>query len=170
METRSRTTLSASLLVVLLLIAIVATVRDTADETGRPDDDGVLTVVIEDYRLQPDDLVVTAGEPFTLSVVNRDDESHHLSFGRVIVEDAGGREAGFAEDLFAGLDPVITPAVTRTEPEVAGGGTTVLVGGGRTVSISATLPADRIGTWEAACFTGGGCHYRSGLFATLTVE
>jgi hypothetical protein len=169
-ETRSRTTFSAGLLALLLLIAIVATVRDAGDTTGRPDEDGVLTVVIEDYRLQPDDLVVTAGEPFTLTIVNRDDASHHLSFGRVIVEDEGGREAGFAEDLFAGLDPVITPEITRTEPEVAGGGTTVLVAGGRTVSIRTTLPADRIGTWEAACFTGGGCHYRAGLAATLTVE
>lgn len=170
MDTRTRTSVGLVLVLVVVVAVIALSGRDGGSgATGRPDASGQLEVVLEDFEVDPAALHLTAGEPFTLVFVNRDEVSHHLSFGRQVVSDEG-REAGYAEDLFADLDLTITPDVARAEPTVPGGGTTILVPAGRSVSVATTLPDERVGTWELGCFTGGGCSYRAGLAATIDVE
>lgn len=101
-------------------------------------------------------------------IVNRDEVSHPLSFGRDLIE-SDGRPAGYAEGLFAGVDARVTPTSALLPPEGPDASSTVQVRGGETVTIEVTLPDDRAGGWEVGCFLAQGCHYEAGLNATLTV-
>lgn len=161
------TTLRTTGILTLAVVAAVAlTLLGTPDDTARPDADGLLEVSLQDYRFQPAELALPTGEPVTLRLVNRDDPGHHVAFGRD-VEVADGRAVGFREDLLAGLDVRVEPTGARVDD---GGPVEVLVRGHQTVEVTFVLPADRAGSWELGCFTGRGCHYRTGLAARLIVE
>jgi plastocyanin len=168
METRQRTA-ALTVIVVALVVATVLVVRDAVDATGRPDREGVVEVVMQDYRIEPATLTLPAGEPVRLVFVNQDEVSHHVTFGRDVVEE-DRRDVGFAEDLFAGLEPRVSPVGAQVELPPPYRGFTVLVRGGQTVTIDVTLPEDRVGTWQAGCFTARGCYYRAGLAAQIVVE
>lgn len=153
--------------VVLVLLAVTAIVVALLGRSSLPSADA--QVVMEGYRFSPTALDLPVGEPVTLELVNRDEVGHHVSFGREVVE-VDRRPAAFAEDLFAGLDPRVTPTNAQVDPRLPDGGLTVLVQGGDTVTIEVTFPEDRAGTWQIGCFTGRGCHYRAGLAAEVTLR
>jgi plastocyanin len=164
-----RTRIIAAVVLIGLVVAAAVLLTARRDAPGRPGADGILEVVMEDYAFSPAELTVTAGEPVTFRFVNRDEVSHHVSFGRDVVEE-GGRDVGFAEDLLAGLSPRVSPATAWVELDPPYVGDAILVQGGQTVDVSVTVPVDRVGEWQAGCFTGRGCHFRAGLAATLVVE
>ena len=168
MKTRERSVV-LGLTVLLAAVAVLLLTQDTPPDEVRPDQDGVLVLTMQDYRFETSEFVLPAGEPVTLRFVNRDDVSHHISFGRGIVEE-NRRAVGFEEDLLAGLDLRVTPPGAQVEVSPPYRGTTVLARGGETVTIEVVVPEDRRGTWELGCFTGRGCHYRAGLAAEVTVE
>lgn len=168
MKTRERSVL-LGLTVLLAAVAVILLVQDAPPDEVRPDQDGVLVLTMQDYRFETSEFVLPAGEPVTLRFVNRDDVSHHISFGRGIVEE-NQRAVGFEEDLLAGLDMRVDPPGAHVEPSPPYRGTTVLARGGETVSVEVIVPEERRGTWELGCFTGRGCHYRAGLAVEVTVE
>jgi plastocyanin len=163
-RTRSRDLTLALIGAVLLVAAIVLVGRFDAP-AGTVDDDGRLEIVLEDYAFATDELAVPAGEAVTLVIVNRDEVSHPLTFGREL-EEVDGRPAGYSELLFTGLDPRITPASAGRNVDQSG---TIEVRGEETVTVEVTFPPERAGTWSVGCFLGRGCHYEAGLEATLTV-
>lgn len=162
-------TMALFLTAVLVIAAGVLLSGPEPPDEARPGPDGVLEITLQDYRFDNPEFVLPAGEPVTLRFVNRDEVSHHLTFGRGLVEE-NDRAVGFEEDLLAGLDLRVTPPGAEVEPVPPYRGTTVLARGGETVSVELTLPEDRRGTWELGCFTGRGCHYRAGLAAEVTVR
>jgi uncharacterized cupredoxin-like copper-binding protein len=165
-ETRTRNV--GLLLVAAIVLVLVSLVLAGGAPAGTADDDGRLEVVLQDYAFETDELSVPAGQPLTIVIVNRDEVSHPLSFGRGLLEE-DGRPAGYADGLFAGLDARVTPTAAVLSPEPPDNSSTVQVRGGETVTIEVTLTEDRVGSWEVGCFLGQGCHYEAGLEATLTV-
>ena len=163
------TTRNGAIITVLALAAIILVLMGGGDGAAQPDDDGVLEVALHDYGFEPDTLQLPTGEPLTLRFVNQDDPSHHVSFGREVRE-RDGRAVGFDQDLFAGLEPRVTPSAAQTGPSADDPGFEILVRGNETVTVEVTLPPDRSGSWEIGCFTGRGCHYRAGLAGTVIVE
>jgi hypothetical protein len=153
------------LLISLVLLAVVIIVSGCS---SADDGDGRYELVMEEYAFANEALSIPAGEAITLEIVNRDEVSHPLSFGRELLEE-DGRAAGYGDGLFAGLDARVTPTTAVLTPEPPDNSATVQVPGGETVTIEVTLPEDRVGTWEVGCFLGQGCHYEAGLNATLTV-
>jgi plastocyanin len=156
------------LLGALALTLVTMILAGCSDSAGAIDEDGRLEIVMEDYAFETDDLTVPAGRPLTITIVNRDEVSHPLSFGRGLLEEEA-RPAGYAEGLLTGLDARVTPTAAVLAPEPPDRSSTVQVPGGETITIEVTLPEDRVGTWEVGCFLGRGCHYEAGLAATLTV-
>lgn len=159
--------------IVLLILAVAAGFAALllADDTteGRVDDEGAVEVSMRDYRFQPDELHVPAEMPVTISVVNRDENVHRVTFGRTIVEE-DGEQLGFEEDLMAGLDPVVIPRRSIVGGVDHEGPLEVSVDPGETATISVTFPEERVGEWEMGCFNACGAHYRAGLAGTLQVE
>jgi hypothetical protein len=168
MATRTRTpTRDLTVVVVGALLVVIAVVLVGRLDTraGTADAEGRLEIVLDSYAFVEDDLTVRAEEPATLVIVNRDEVSHPVTFGRDLVQD-DGRAAGYAESLFAGLDPRVTPASAGRDAVEHG---TIVVRGGETVTVEVTFPRDRVGTWSVGCFLGRGCHYEAGLHGTLEV-
>jgi hypothetical protein len=162
-------TMGLILTALLLVAAVVLLSRGPAPDQVRPGPDGVLELTMEDYRFDTPEMVLPAGEPIMLRFINRDEVSHHISFGREIVEE-NNRAVGFQEDLLAGVDLRVTPPGAEIDLAPPYQGTTVQAHGGETVTLEMTLPEERRGTWELGCFTGRGCHYRAGLAAEVIVE
>lgn len=163
------TTRTVGLVAALAIAGLVLVVTGGTDPVAQPDDDGVLEITLRDYGFEPDEVVLPSGEQLTLRLVNLDDASHHVSFGRDVLED-DGRAVAFEEDLFDEVATRVTPVAAEASPNELHEGFAVLVPGNDTVTIEVTIPAERSGTWEIGCFTGRGCHYRSGLAGTVVVE
>ena len=168
MKTRERSII-LGVTALLAAVAVILLTQDAPPDEVRPDQDGVLVLTMQDYRFDTSEFVLLAGEPMTLRFVNRDEVSHHISFGRGIVEE-NQRAVGFEEDLLAGLDLRVDPPGAHVKLSPPYRGTTVLARGGETVTIEVVVPEDRRGIWEMGCFTGQGCHYRAGLAAEVTVQ
>ncbi len=166
-RSRTRLTTVVLLLLALAVLAIVLLARQGGASTSVVD--GVVEVTMEDYAFDATSLTVPVEEPVTFRLVNRDEVSHHLSFGRGLVEE-GPRVLAFEDDLFAGLDPRVRPTNAVVDLAPPQDTFTVLVQGGSTVEVDVMFPADRAGAWQIGCFTGRGCHYRAGLEADLTLR
>ncbi|MEX0868357.1 MAG: hypothetical protein WD011_01670 [Nitriliruptoraceae bacterium] len=163
---KTRTWALAVAIVVALAAAVVA--FWDAPDGSHDDADGRLEISMRDYRFEMSDWTVTAGEPVMIVLVNQDDVSHPLTFGKdLIIED--GRPADYTNELFAGLSPRVTPAAAVVQPSGTHEGFTVQVPGGETVTIEVTFPIDRVGTWGVGCFLGRGCHFTAGLDGTLRI-
>lgn len=167
-ETRRLPRIVVVATVILVAIAAIFLV-DTGDRLARPDQDGVLEIVLEDFEFEPSEFVLPAGEPVTLVFTNRQDFTHDLTFGRSLVQD-DGRPAGFEEDLLAGIDARVTPPQAWITPRPPNENVTIAVAPDSTVTAQLVLPEDRVGTWQAGCFIGPGCDPRVGLSAEVTVE
>jgi hypothetical protein len=155
--------------VVAIAIVVLITLPD-AQPAGVPDADGVLEIVMDTYRFAPDELWVEADTPVQLRFVNRDAATHDISIGREVVETDAQQQVGFVEDLLADLEPIVSPPRALIDLPEPYQGTAVRVPGGATVTVDISVPEAYAGAWEVGCFTARGCHYRSGLSATLTIE
>ncbi len=170
MTTRTSRISAFVVVAMVTLVAVTAIVlTNVRDQAERPDRDGVLEIVMEDYRFRPAEFVLPAGEPVTLVFTNTQDFNHNLTFGRSLVEQ-NGRPVRFEEDLLAGVDARVTPPRAWIEPGTADTNVTVSVAANSTVTAELVLPTDRAGTWQAGCFIGPGCDPRVGLAAEVTVE
>jgi hypothetical protein len=154
--------------VVAVAIVVLITLPD-AQPAGVPDADGVLEIVMDTYRFAPDELRIEADRPVQLRFVNRDTATHDISIGRQVVETDTEQQVGFAEDLLADLEPIVTPPRALLELPEPYEAVAIRVPGGATVTVDVSFPGAYAGTWEVGCFTARGCHYRSGLSATLTI-
>jgi plastocyanin len=162
---RSRATLLVGLVLLAGIVLVLADLGGDASSTTGTE----VEVVMEDYRFADGEFTVPAGQPVTFTFVNRDEVTHHVSFGRVVAHE-GQRVVGFQEELLADLDPRVTPTSAVTELPEPYTSWAAAVHGGETVTIEVIIPEDRRGEWQIGCFTGQGCHYQAGLAATLTVE
>jgi plastocyanin len=162
---RSRATLLVGIVVLAALVLVFADLGGTSPSTTGTE----IEVVMEDYRFADGEFTVPAGQPVTVTLVNRDEVTHHVSFGRVVAQE-GQRVVGFEEELLAGLSPQVTPASAAVELPAPSTSWAAAVHGGETVTIEVTIPEARRGEWQLGCFTGQGCHYQAGLAATLIVE
>ncbi len=155
---------------VLLLAVVIATLvhlltPDAVDEPGR---DGVLELVIENYRFEPASFRIPAEEPVSLVFVNTDDHNHGVTLGRGVVEE-GGRPVRFEECMFQHLDATTVPQGALIAPSEAVPCTTLSIGPNETVTLEFTAPEQTVGTWRLGCFTGPGCDYRVALSGEMTV-
>lgn len=154
------------LLVLALIVGITAVALGrTGTAPGQPDRDGVVTIELIEHRFVPDQLELPTGEALTLVLHNRGDAAHHVSLGREVVA-TEGPDAGFGEDLLAGVTLRVDPSRARLTGTPV---TTIDVQPGETVTVTFTLPPERAGTWELGCFTGRGCHHRAGMHGTIEV-
>lgn len=126
------------------------------DGPARPDADGTIEVVVDRYRFEPAEIALPSGEPVTLRFVNRNDFIYHLTFGRELVE-TDGLATGFEHDLFAGVSAEADPPAAWEPPTENFDAVTVNLYEDSTSELVVTLPAERVGTWEAGCFVGRGC-------------
>ncbi|MFA9431082.1 hypothetical protein [Egicoccus sp. AB-alg2] len=169
MGTVTRTTLTVVLGIAAVVLLVALFGRGGGVVTATPAADGTVRMVMEERAFAPTDVTIVAGRPVTFEFVNRDVGSHMVSFGRAVVEE-DQRAVGFGEDLLAGLDVDVRPSVDRMDVQPPYRGTTIMVQGGETVSVTFTVPPERRGDWQIGCFTSRGCDYRTGMAAALHVE
>jgi hypothetical protein len=139
------------------------------DGLARPDADGTIEVVVDRYRFEPAEIAIPSGEPVTLRFVNRNDFIYHLTFGHEQVE-TDGIPSGFEQDLFAGVSAEADPPAAWQPPTGEFDAVTVNLYEDSTSELLVTLPADRVGTWEAGCFVGRGCTAELQEALTVIVE
>jgi plastocyanin len=111
---------------VLLLVAVL--VLAELPGSGAPDR-STWEVVLQEYRFEPGELAVPAGQPVTLTFDNRDEVTHDVSIGR-LVEEQDGRAIGFGEDLLEGIPLEVTPQSALRTPKPPYQGTTIAVPAG----------------------------------------
>jgi uncharacterized cupredoxin-like copper-binding protein len=149
----------------------------------------VVEVDMRDHAFSPTALRIPAGQPVTLVFRNSGSVDHEFMAGR------GVSEGDFELDLFEGIDVAIEPGMEAMMPDhhddpdtlphdhgadddhraavhdhdhgQADHGTMASVEPGRRATMSFTLPADRRGEWEMACFFPN--HYERGMHGSLSV-
>jgi uncharacterized cupredoxin-like copper-binding protein len=132
--------------------------------TQEPDGSDRVAVTMSEFAFDPDPLTVPTGREVTVVLTNDGDIRHEFMAGRNPMPDDGG----FEEDLFAGVNPAVTPPdAVAMDAHDAHAGFMVQVEPGETLEVTFTLPADRASDWEIGCFEPG--HYDAGMHATLTV-
>lgn len=131
-----------------------------------------VTITMADFLFQPNPVRLKAGVPVEVTLVNKGANAHELLIGRnVKMED--GTPAGFEVDFFDyGKLPV---EVVKGEKyhvgelhEIEEEGWHVELEPGGQVTLRFTIPPEKVGEWEIACFISG--HYESGMHGTLIVE
>jgi len=144
----------------------------------------VIEVEMRDHAFSPANLRVPAGQPVTLVFRNTGAVEHEFMAGRRVTE------GDFGTDLFAGIevatesdmdammhdhhdDAAAAPhdhddAAAAPHDHGAGDhGTMVSVEPGQHATMTFTLPVDRRGEWETACFLPN--HYERGMHGSLIV-
>ena len=154
-----------------VIVALVAALLlgPWLDGPAGPDADGTIEVIVDGYRFEPAEIAIPSGEPVTLQFVNRNDFIYHLTFGRELVE-TDGVPSGFEEDLFAGVTAQAEPPAAWEPPTEGFDAVTVNLYEDSTSELVVTLPADRVGVWEAGCFAGSGCAAKLQDALTVIVE
>jgi uncharacterized cupredoxin-like copper-binding protein len=163
-------------LLALLLGANEARAQDH-DHGAASGDAMVIEIDMRDHAFTPATLRIPAGHSVTLVFENTGSVEHEFMAGR------GVSDGDFEVDLFAGLE-VTMGTVTMAEHSAdadhdhaagaadhdhAGGdhGTMVGLEPGSGTTMTFTLPTDRRGEWEMACFLPR--HYERGMHGVLTV-
>ena len=160
------------------VLAGTANARAQDHDHAAPDAPVVIEVDMSDYSFAPAPLRIPAGRPVMLVFTNAGDVEHEFMAGR---SPASG---DFEVDLFEGVQVETgVPAMgdhdamphERPADADAGGhdhadaahGTMVQVATGARATVTFTLPADRRGEWEMACFLPR--HYERGMHGQLIV-
>jgi uncharacterized cupredoxin-like copper-binding protein len=149
----------------VLSVLAVAALLLGACTTGTQDDTGTdrVEITMSEFAFDPDPVTLPTGREVTVALTNDGDIRHEFMAGRDPMADGG-----YMQDLFAGVDPAVTPAeAVAMDAHDAHAGFMVQVEPGETVEVTFTLPADRAGDWEIGCFEPG--HYEAGMHATFTV-
>lgn len=127
----------------------------------------ILSVLIRDYAYMPTPLNLPSGKKITLAITNLGTTPHEFMAGR----DLTPEKDGFKTDLFHGIAVQTAQAGQTTTASSAKSGTTttqILIAPKTTAFMTFTLPDDRKGEWETACFQPG--HYVDRLHGILRVE
>jgi len=153
-----------------------------------------LTIRMTEYAFDPADITIPAGEEVTLEFVNDGTLPHEFMAGHEVSGDDGTAH-GFEDDLFAGVDVTVEPTSARvieddmgdmestepddmgtasemgmgTESEMDDHGFMIVAQPGQTVTVTFTLPADRVGEWTTGCFEQNGSHWTEGMQGKITV-
>lgn len=135
-----------------------------------------ITLSMEEYRFDPAQIQVKAGQEVRLTLVNKGKEPHELMIGRNVVTHEG-RPAGFAQDFFEGI-PVkaerggkpIDVKELMEEEEEAHGFMVALEPGEEPVTLIFTVPRDKVGEWEMGCFENEGTHWQLGMQGKWIVQ
>jgi hypothetical protein len=155
--------------IVLLIGALVmAIVTSVGSSTGTVED-GELAIELTGYHIDPETLILPAGEDVTLVLTNTGTFTHNVAIGRDPVLD-GESVVGFEEDLLARSASAARPGnalITPVDPSLP---TTVSVAPESTVEVEVRVPEELVGDWQLGCFQGSGCEARIDQPATLRVE
>ncbi len=90
----------------LLLTALLVLAGCSSLTAARPDENGVVNIVLKDYAIEPRTIRVKAGQRVSLVISNQGEHLHELMIGRnVRIE--GDFTEGFSEDFFAGITPEV---------------------------------------------------------------
>ena len=131
-----------------------------------------IEVTMKDFAYAPDTLTIPAGQEVTLQFTNTGAVEHYFVVGNTITDD----NDGFEQNLFRGV-------ALEKNKQTEGGDEAAheeeeddhpnefeLPPGG-SGSITFTLPPEKAGTYQIACFevTGGQKHYEMGMEGALTV-
>ncbi len=133
-----------------------------------------ITLSMEEYRFDPAQVQVKAGQEVRLTLVNKGKEPHELMIGRNVVTHEG-RPAGFAQDFFEGI-PVKAERggkpidVKELMEEEAHGFMVALEPGEEPVTLIFTVPRDKAGEWEMGCFENEGTHWQLGMQGKWIVQ
>lgn len=165
--TMQRTGLLVAALVGVAILLVVLIPEPT--RAGHPDAEGRLEIELAIRDFEPNQLVLPAGEPLTLTFVNHSDVGHTFAFGRGTVEQSG-HPAAPEEDMLEGVAVEADPFAALVAPTEEHPWTAFDVGMDETVTLQFTIPEDRTGDWELGCFTARGCYYEGGFRADVTVE
>lgn len=139
-----------------------------------------MTLVMKEFKFEPDTLHLKVGERVILTIKNEGQVEHEWVAGQGIVNTAD--EQGFKKDLFALLKPRVTgreyelerASAKPSSKDTAEGesvrrlGTEIDVESGGTATLRFTVPASARGQWDMACLLPG--HYESGMKGTILIE
>jgi len=126
----------------------------------------VITVELGEFYFKPSRLELPAGQTVTLQLINNGKVEHEFMVGREVKEHEGEMH-GFHQDFFAGIEVTYTVEKGEVEREEEHGFEVELEPGGKAI-LTFTVPSDRTGEWEMACFVPG--HYEAGMKGTLLVR
>ncbi|MGE0160814.1 MAG: cupredoxin domain-containing protein [Gemmatimonadales bacterium] len=185
---------TSALLLATLAVAAPAGAQQNHDHAPSPDP-LVIEVDMRDYAFAPAPLRIPAGQPVTLVFTNTGNVEHEFMAGRrpangdfeVDLFEGVAVETGTAPADDHGATPHDHPTdaaphdhtdsgaahdhadagATAHDHTADGHGTMVQAEVGGRVTMSFTLPADRRGEWEMACFLPR--HYERGMHGVLTV-
>lgn len=91
----------------LLIVSLTMMTGCASVLATTPSDDGVIEIMMRDYKFEPEIIRVQAGDTVRIVLHNEGNKMHELMIGRnVNIHD--GQTEGFAEDFFAGITPTIT--------------------------------------------------------------
>lgn len=142
---------------------------------GAPTPSGQITLKLSEYKFEPSSIQLKAGQQVKLTIENVGQKDHELMIGRKLKQE-GGHPAGYEENFFKGIQVTaeregkpIDPMSLVEEEEREFGFMVVLEAGDKPVTISFTVPADKVGEWEMGCFEDDGQHYNEGMKGKLTV-
>lgn len=166
--TMQRTSLLVAALVGIAVLLIVLVPEPT--RAGHPDAEGRLDVELVIRDFEPNQLVLPAGEPLTLTFVNHSDVGHVVAFGRGTVATESGHPAAPEADMLEGVSVEAEPFDALVAPTDEHPWTAFEIEQDETVTLRFTIPDDRVGEWELGCFTARGCYYEGGFRADVTVE
>lgn len=149
--------------------------QETAEEAG--EDVVKLEVLLGEFYFQVEGaeknapIVLEAGKTYELELKNVGNVLHEVAIGKEVITE-GGKAVGFAENLLEDVDVEIhgrmlvdgqerrfeVEAETLEEVELEPG---------VVLEVEFTIPEDRVGDWEMACFVPG--HYEAGMRAPVQV-
>jgi len=176
--------------IAVAIVGLVFLAIGCSGEPATPDEDGILTVTMDDTKFTPAEIDLKVGEPVRLILHNKS-ETHDLGFriGSVPTSQAGSVN-GFTEDFFEGVEVTVTgPAKLITVGEAiltregdgaveesgvgntnGDPGFTVLKGPSSEATVIEFVVPDKWEMeWEFASFRDGGNSYDGGLRGVLKV-
>ena len=123
-----------------------------------------IQVGLSEFKFDPPELRLKAGETIKLVVRNTGALEHEFMIGRNLSQHGGAMAYG--HDFMRGMrmDTHITGGTFGTEEH----GEMMRISPGGTGQITMTVPVDRKGEWEMGCFLPG--HYEAGMKGPVIVD
>ncbi|MFQ5859179.1 MAG: cupredoxin domain-containing protein [Anaerolineae bacterium] len=148
------------------------------------------------YLYKPDTIRVKAGQEVRITLVNKGEKDHEFMVGRNVMM-MGDQPSGFMMDFFEGIEvkaerggqPIALSEVSgheeaaesehgheaeeaehEHEAEMDHGTMVLVYEGDEAVTITFTVPEDKVGEWEIGCFQDDGDHWGKGMQGKLIVQ
>jgi len=157
--------------VFVVLVAVMAVLAFAGCKRGGGQASTKVTVTMVDFGFQPNPIRLKAGVPVEVTLVNKGANEHEVLIGRNVKKE-DGKPAGFEVDLFDhGKIPVeIVSGKDYKKPDakaIQEEGWHVEIEPGGQVTLRFTIPPEKAGEWEIACFLPG--HYEAGMHGKVIV-